>query len=341
MADDYFFSREGKQYGPVSAGQLKKLADAGRLLPTDQVRRGDMPNWVSARAVKGLFAPPPSSPSTPAPAPIAPQPAEPANLFDDTEEPVVVAEVVEAELLGEDDEPPAKLRRKRPAGSGDLVENLKALASNPVQNLPEVYARLGPRNAPIVGLGAAAVYLLSFVLWVYFVLPAVYLLSFVLWVYFVLPAALGAVMVPPDGSSRSVSVSRPDKPWKNQEAEVIFKSLLGGAVWPVGIFLGSLASRKLFHGAGCLESDVFLAGVATLPSALDCLVQGFFALLGVSLPEAYAVIMLLDLCLSFLILYAGCARLNRLSPGACTLSLPLILFIPLLSWDIMVRYILF
>ena len=46
----------GNVSGPFAAEMLKKLAADGHLKPEHSVRRGAEGNWVSARAVKGLFA---------------------------------------------------------------------------------------------------------------------------------------------------------------------------------------------------------------------------------------------------------------------------------------------
>ena len=43
------------QFGPVSPEELKKLADAGKVKPTDQVWKEGMGDWMPAREMKGLF----------------------------------------------------------------------------------------------------------------------------------------------------------------------------------------------------------------------------------------------------------------------------------------------
>ena len=66
MADEWFYTQQGQQQGPVSAGQLKQLAISGRLLPTDLVWKEGMANWVPASSTRGLF---PQSPASGAAAP--------------------------------------------------------------------------------------------------------------------------------------------------------------------------------------------------------------------------------------------------------------------------------
>jgi len=55
MAVGWFFKRQGQSHGPVSAVELKRLADAGELARTDLVRKEDGERWVPAVRVKGLF----------------------------------------------------------------------------------------------------------------------------------------------------------------------------------------------------------------------------------------------------------------------------------------------
>ncbi len=68
---EWFYAQGDKQQGPVSAGEIKSLADTGKLRPDDLVWREGMEDWIPARKVKGLFesesAGPP--PGQPAPAP--------------------------------------------------------------------------------------------------------------------------------------------------------------------------------------------------------------------------------------------------------------------------------
>jgi hypothetical protein len=91
MAQEWYIQHAGKQYGPLTAANLKKLAAEGKITPATQVRSGTAGNWVAAGRVQGLFAAqtaaapaatkpasaPPSSPlaahtnSPPAPPPMA------------------------------------------------------------------------------------------------------------------------------------------------------------------------------------------------------------------------------------------------------------------------------
>ena len=55
MGDEWRFSRNGKQGGPVSLGELKRMAAAGQLSPNDQLWKQGMPKWIRADSVEGLF----------------------------------------------------------------------------------------------------------------------------------------------------------------------------------------------------------------------------------------------------------------------------------------------
>ncbi len=72
VADQWFYSKNGEQYGPVEAHQLQQLASTGRLGVQDLVWKNGMPEWLPASRVKGLFpqrvlaASPPPLPASPA-----------------------------------------------------------------------------------------------------------------------------------------------------------------------------------------------------------------------------------------------------------------------------------
>jgi|LakMenEpi03Aug12_release.lakeMendotaPanAssembly.Ray.scaffolds.fasta_scaffold63438_5 hypothetical protein len=55
-ASQWFFAKDGREYGPFDAAGLREAARSGQLRPTDQVRRGDLAQWAAASRVKGLFA---------------------------------------------------------------------------------------------------------------------------------------------------------------------------------------------------------------------------------------------------------------------------------------------
>lgn len=66
MANEWYVQHGGKQYGPLTSGNLKKLATERKITPSTQVRLGAAGNWVPASRVQGLFAAPPvAAPSSP------------------------------------------------------------------------------------------------------------------------------------------------------------------------------------------------------------------------------------------------------------------------------------
>lgn len=76
MASQWYCQHDGKEQGPFTAAQLRKLVEFGTLVPTDLVWRGDSPKKVLASNVSGLF---PAKPH-PSARPCSPQPQVPPPL---------------------------------------------------------------------------------------------------------------------------------------------------------------------------------------------------------------------------------------------------------------------
>jgi hypothetical protein len=78
--DQYHYSENGMPQGPISAQQLRQLAQAGRIQPQTLVWKEGYPGWVPAGSVKGLLpqitAVPPSAPPALAPPLLTPPPFE-------------------------------------------------------------------------------------------------------------------------------------------------------------------------------------------------------------------------------------------------------------------------
>lgn len=55
MAKKWFYVSNGQQYGPVSSSELKRLADEGKLLPSDLVWKEGAPEWIPASKIRKLF----------------------------------------------------------------------------------------------------------------------------------------------------------------------------------------------------------------------------------------------------------------------------------------------
>ena len=61
MADQYYFSQDNASSGPFSAAEMRGLAAAGRLRPTDPVWKEGTGQSVLAARVKNLFPAPPQA----------------------------------------------------------------------------------------------------------------------------------------------------------------------------------------------------------------------------------------------------------------------------------------
>jgi hypothetical protein len=72
MADEWYYTNQGQQKGPVSTADLKQLAASNQLQPTDLVWREGLAGWVPARSAKGLFPDAPPEMAPVAATPVAP-----------------------------------------------------------------------------------------------------------------------------------------------------------------------------------------------------------------------------------------------------------------------------
>lgn len=75
MAAVWFYVKNGARLGPITAADLKKLADDGSILPADMVWKEGMASWEPARSVKGLFEDHHAAPDEAR----SPRPAEPGG----------------------------------------------------------------------------------------------------------------------------------------------------------------------------------------------------------------------------------------------------------------------
>ncbi|HJZ93541.1 MAG TPA: GYF domain-containing protein [Gemmataceae bacterium] len=55
MSQEWYYSVNGDRQGPITAAELKKLAEAGTLKGTDLVWKDGMADWAQAKTIKGLF----------------------------------------------------------------------------------------------------------------------------------------------------------------------------------------------------------------------------------------------------------------------------------------------
>lgn len=56
MATSWKYKKDGKEHGPISSADLKRLADSGAVAPYDLVQRNGEGDWYRASAVSGLFS---------------------------------------------------------------------------------------------------------------------------------------------------------------------------------------------------------------------------------------------------------------------------------------------
>jgi len=54
-AQQWLLSRDGKNYGPMSSGQLRKLCQTGKINPADLICRVGADRWMPAAELRGLF----------------------------------------------------------------------------------------------------------------------------------------------------------------------------------------------------------------------------------------------------------------------------------------------
>lgn len=105
----------------------------------------------------------------------------------------------------------------------------------------------------------------------------------------------------------------------------ILKLLLLGAVPPAAITGASILTRKVFQSpAGTIESDVFIAGVSLIPSALTLLVAG---MLGIGNFEVIALVSVFALSYTVLILYTGCTKISAMAAVRAVPAVPVIVVI--------------
>lgn len=55
MSDEWYYVRDGQRVGPVSASELKRLADTGAVDPSVMVSKKGLGRWVLASTISGLF----------------------------------------------------------------------------------------------------------------------------------------------------------------------------------------------------------------------------------------------------------------------------------------------
>ncbi len=156
---EWYYAKEGKQFGPISAAGIKRMAEAGTLAPTDLVWREGLDNWITADKVRGLFgeegaatgpvveptpgeAQPPQAAAPPAAAASRPAPDEPAAA-----EPAPAEAIREAAAAFAEEPRPARHPRGG-AGGGHLFDFILATAREAfpqsfVESTADLFAAIG------------------------------------------------------------------------------------------------------------------------------------------------------------------------------------------------------
>lgn len=107
-------------------------------------------------------------------------------------------------------------------------------------------------------------------------------------------------------------------------AEGFFK-LLVCAVVPFVCLAGACAlARVVFRGKGNLSNDSFIAGASVLPFGFVMLLAG---ILGAGNLEVIGALAVFALCLTILMLFAGCTRITMMSERLATIAVPLMLML--------------
>jgi hypothetical protein len=162
----WYYASGGQQRGPVKTAELKRLAVADQLRPTDLVWTDNMANWAPAGTIKGLF---PEATSATGETTVAPVDSE-ANA---------PAAAISPEIEGAASKPQAaNLVAIAPREAWGA---LRKLIVDPWGLLGTVYEQLGPKRATIVGGAFVAAFFLCCMLAIVFqqavLLPGVSVLA--------------------------------------------------------------------------------------------------------------------------------------------------------------------
>ncbi len=157
MADRWYCAHGGQRKGPFSSQQLKALADAGKILPTDIVWKEGIEKGAPASKVKNLFspsavnttgastAPAPRSPASSSPAAAATQ-AEDRPPDGTQDEPLAEADGADggdAAAPAQTDEP-----RTTEGAVSDSNESTVLITEAPPRSLEEAPPTRAPRANP-------------------------------------------------------------------------------------------------------------------------------------------------------------------------------------------------
>ena len=148
----WYYASGGQRHGPVKTAELKRLAEAGGLRPTDLVWTDTLTNWAPANTVKGLFPTEQEPQAAAQPAPPAPEADTPAAV------------VIEPQQSTETSKPSPKAGAISKRTWQEAATALAQLIADPWGRVATVYEQLGPKRATFVGALFVAAFLLCCVL---------------------------------------------------------------------------------------------------------------------------------------------------------------------------------
>jgi|GEM_PF-2643657 hypothetical protein len=293
METNYYFGREGKQFGPFTKSQLKDLAAEGKIKQTDRIWKHGMTEWLPANRVKGLF---PSPPNQDKQLPLSPL-NQPTNLPPGLENSNRSTNDFEIPILHESSSnsqnqnhgPTPKLGRQAKevaltAGT-DALKAFKALASNPVGGMKTAFANLGPQRAMIVGIIFGIVFELLVLIGF-----EIHIQSFI----------------------------------KIPAIQISVRLIILGLIPLISTTSGCAIVRIIFKGKGNIQGDIFIAGSSLLPFGIGVFISGF---LGLGNIEVLAALGVFTITTTILMMYSGCTTVQEIPDAAATLSVPLIFLV--------------
>jgi hypothetical protein len=311
MGADYYYTRAGQRFGPVPAEQLKSMAASGQLLLDDMVWKEGMATSIAAARLKGLFPAAALNPAPQQPVVVPEQPHEfrVADLPPPKPSPAAT-EVPHAEPvqykspLDEDSQADIMARKAKEAAFSagtDAWVAFKIMMGNPVGGLKAAFESLGGTRAKAAGI--------------------------VFGVIFDICVVLGVRLLA--GSAGFL--------WRSRAASESFPFSLAIKLFAIGIVIlaivvaVSASLRKIFHGIGSIDSDIFLAGASMLPIGVALVLGG---VLGYANSEIILVVMVFACSTTVLMLYSGFTKMHSIPETASSIAVPLVLLFSAYSWKV-------
>jgi len=103
-----------------------------------------------------------------------------------------------------------------------------------------------------------------------------------------------------------------------------FKLLVWACVPYVSLAGACALARLVFRGTGGLSNDTFVSGASLLPFGFVMLLS---TLLGAGNFGVISVLVVFALCLTILMLFAGCTRISKMSERSATIAVPLMVIL--------------